>query len=133
MWPDPGARPDQQSATAWCSRRCSSPPGTGVDDGEQGIASGIASIGAAVGLTLLVLVANSGTGLLAGEALRTATVDGLRTAALVIAAGIAPTALIAVELRPAPGRLTDLPCHADMRRDRALIKSRDVDGSTGSE
>ena len=64
--------------------------GTGVADGEQGVASGIAStstsIGAAVGLALLVLVANSGTDGLAGEALRIATADGLSTAVLVVAA-----------------------------------------------
>src|SRR5262245_47042731 len=50
--------------------------GTGVPDAEQGVASGIAStstsIGAAVGLAILVLVANSGTGGLAGEPLRVA-------------------------------------------------------------
>ena len=65
--------------------------GTGVADREQGVASGIAStstsIGAAVGLALLVLVANSGTDGLAGEALRIATADGLSTAVLVVAAG----------------------------------------------
>jgi MFS family permease len=78
--------------------------GTGVDDSEQGVASGIAStsssIGAAVGLALLVLVAASGTGGLAGERLRVATADGLSTAVLVIAAGIAAMALVALNLRP---------------------------------
>lgn len=78
--------------------------GTGVDDGQQGVASGIAStstsIGAAVGLALLVLIAASGTGGLAGEPLRVATADGLSTAVLVIAAGIAVTALVALNLRP---------------------------------
>ena len=48
---------------------------------QQGVASGIAStstsVGAAVGLALLVLVANSGTDGRTGEALRTATADGL--------------------------------------------------------
>jgi EmrB/QacA subfamily drug resistance transporter len=88
--------------------------GTGVDDGEQGVASGIAStatsIGAAVGLALLVLVAASGTDGLAGEALRTAIADGLSTAVLVIAAAIAATALVALTLRPASGRLAEPPC-----------------------
>jgi len=88
--------------------------GTGVSDGEQGIASGIAStstsIGAAVGLALLVLVANSGTDGLAGEALRTATAEGLRTAVLVIAAGIAATGLVALNLRQVPERLAESPC-----------------------
>jgi hypothetical protein len=87
---------------------------TGVDGGEQGVASGIAStstsIGAAVGLALLVLVATSGTDGLRGEALRAATADGLSTAVLVIAAGIAATALVALNLRPVPGRLPEPPC-----------------------
>jgi EmrB/QacA subfamily drug resistance transporter len=88
--------------------------GTGVDDAEQGIASGIAStstsIGAAVGLALLVLVAASGTDGLAGEALRVATADGLSTALLVIAAGIAATAVVALNLRPVSGRAPEPPC-----------------------
>jgi MFS family permease len=80
--------------------------GTGVADREQGVASGIAStstsIGAAVGLALLVLVANAGTDGLTGDALRTATADGLRIAVLVVAGGIALTALVALNLRPGP-------------------------------
>jgi MFS family permease len=79
--------------------------GTGVDDREQGVASGIASastsVGGAVGLALLVLVATTGTDGLAGEALRRATADGLRTAVLVIAAAIGLTALVTLNLRPA--------------------------------
>jgi MFS family permease len=79
--------------------------GTGVADREQGVASSVAStstsIGAAVGLALLVLVANAGTDGLAGESLRVATADGLRSAVLVIAGGIAATALVALNLRPA--------------------------------
>jgi EmrB/QacA subfamily drug resistance transporter len=88
--------------------------GTGVADGEQGIASGIAStstsIGAAVGLALLVLVANSGTNGLAGEELRIATADGLSAAVLVVAAGIAVTALVALNLRPDSRTRAELPC-----------------------
>ena len=80
---------------------------TGVDDSEQGVASGIAStstsIGAAVGLALLVLVASAGTEGLAGEALQTAAADGLSTAVLVIAVVIGATALVALNLRPASG------------------------------
>jgi EmrB/QacA subfamily drug resistance transporter len=87
--------------------------GTGVADDEQGIASGIAatstSMGAAVGLALLVLVANSGTEGLEDEALRIANADGLSAAVLVVAGGIAATALVAVNLRPEPGR-SELPC-----------------------
>jgi EmrB/QacA subfamily drug resistance transporter len=88
--------------------------GTGVADGEQGVASAIAttstSVGAAVGLAVLVIVANAGTDGLAGEALRTATADGLASAVLVVAAGIAVTALVALNLRPAPGPRGQTPC-----------------------
>jgi hypothetical protein len=91
--------------------------GTGVADREQGFASGIAatstSIGAAVGLALLVLVANSGTGGLTGEALRIATADGLSTAVLVVAAGIAAVALVSVNalnLRPSSTTRAISPC-----------------------
>jgi MFS family permease len=88
--------------------------GTGVDDREQGIASGIVStstsIGAAVGLALLVLVATSGTDGLAGESLRVATADGLSTAVLVIGAAIAATALVALNLRPVSSARSDPPC-----------------------
>jgi MFS family permease len=88
--------------------------GTGVDDREQGVASGIAStstsVGAAVGLALLVLLAASGTDGLVGEPLRIATADGLSTAVLVIAAAIGVTALVALNLRPAVGPPAELPC-----------------------
>jgi predicted MFS family arabinose efflux permease len=80
--------------------------GTGVPDHEQGVASAIAStstsVGAAVGLAVLVLVANAGTDGQAGEDLRTATADGLGTAVLVIAAGISATALLARALHATP-------------------------------
>jgi MFS family permease len=88
--------------------------GTGVPDTEQGVASGIAStstsIGAAVGLALLVLVANSGTGGLAGEPLRIATADGLSAAVLVVAAAIAVTALVALNLGPRQDTGAEPPC-----------------------
>jgi EmrB/QacA subfamily drug resistance transporter len=87
---------------------------TGVSDREQGVASGIAStsssVGAAVGLALLVLVANSGTDGVAGERLRIATADGLSTAVLVVGAGIAATALVALNLRPGPIARAEVPC-----------------------
>lgn len=79
---------------------------TGVPDSEQGIASAIAStgsgIGAAVGLAILVLVANSGLDGLAGDELRIATADGISTALFAAAAGIAVTVLVALTLRPCP-------------------------------
>ncbi|MFI9778663.1 MFS transporter [Streptomyces sp. NPDC051956] len=72
----------------------------GVDPMEQGIASGIASttqqIGGAVGLAILVAIANSKLDGLGGETLRTATNDGLRTAVFIAAAGIALTALVSL-------------------------------------
>lgn len=88
--------------------------GTGVSDRDQGISSGIAStgagIGAALGLAVLVLVANSGTEGLDGEALRIATADGLSTAVLVVAAGIALTVLVALPLTIGRGAPTNVPC-----------------------
>ena len=76
---------------------------TGVSDREQGIASGIVStgagIGAAVGLAVLVLVANAGTAGLLGEGLRIATAEGIRDAIFVIAGGIAATLVITLGLR----------------------------------
>src|SRR5262249_9188609 len=75
---------------------------TGVSDQEQGVASSIAStgsgVGAAIGLAILVLVANSGTDGLTGEALRVATAEGLSAAVLVVAAGIALTVPVALNL-----------------------------------
>ena len=75
---------------------------TGVADREQGVAAAIAStatgVGAAVGLALLVLVANAGTADLAGEPLHTATADGLRDAVLAVAAGIAAMVGVAMTL-----------------------------------
>jgi MFS family permease len=75
---------------------------TGVSDQDQGVASGIAStgsgVGAAIGLAMLVLVANSGTDGLTGEELRVATATGLRAAVLVVAAGIAVTMFVALSL-----------------------------------
>jgi predicted MFS family arabinose efflux permease len=67
---------------------------TGVPDADQGVASGIAStssgIGAAVGLAVLVLVAN-GAGGHAAEAAAGLTAQGIGTALLVVAAGILAT------------------------------------------
>jgi MFS family permease len=88
--------------------------GTGVDDREQGVASGLAStstsVGAAVGLALLVLVATSGTSGRTGDALTTATAHGLSRAVLVIAGGIALTAVIALSLRGPSQRRAGPPC-----------------------
>jgi MFS family permease len=76
---------------------------TGVNDREQGVAAAIVStasgIGAAVGLALLVVVANAGTDGLVGEGLRIATAEGLRNAVLTIAGGIVVMLLIAAAVR----------------------------------
>jgi MFS family permease len=73
---------------------------TGVPDREQGVASGIVStgqgIGAAVGLAILVLVANGFTPHLVGEDLRVATAQGIARSAYAIAGGIALTLLIVI-------------------------------------
>jgi hypothetical protein len=105
--------------------------GTGVDDREQGVASSVAStstsIGAAVGLALLVLVANSGTDGLEGEPLRVATAEGLRSAVLVVAAGIAAIALVALNLRPGPSASEAAsPCP------RTLLSAARVRGGRGA-
>ncbi|MFG2819421.1 MFS transporter [Kitasatospora sp. NPDC048365] len=79
---------------------------TGVHPYEQGIASGIVStgqqVGSAVGLAVLVAVANAGTAGLSGEELRSATTDGLRTAVLVATAGIAVLVLVALSFERTP-------------------------------
>ena len=82
--------------------------GTGVPDREQGIASGIAStasgIGAAIGLAVLVLVANAGIRGLTGEDLRAATAQGLSAAVLAVATGIAVMAIVAWNMAPTQRR-----------------------------
>jgi MFS family permease len=79
---------------------------SGVTDREQGVASGIVStgsgVGAAVGLAVLVLIANAEVGGLAGEELRIATASGIRAAVFSIAGGIVATLLVTLALRGAP-------------------------------
>ncbi|WFB10843.1 MFS transporter [Streptomyces sp. LX-29] len=81
---------------------------SGVAPGDQGVASGLASttlqVGGAVGLAILVAVANSGLSGHAGEALRHAQLDGIRTAVYVIAAGICLGVLMVLALRKIPGK-----------------------------
>jgi MFS family permease len=76
---------------------------TGVPDRQQGAASGIVTtgsgVGAAVGLAVLVLIANADTRGLDGEALRIAAGAGIRTAMFAVAAGIVLTVLIALSIR----------------------------------
>ncbi|MFD7639244.1 MFS transporter [Kitasatospora sp. NPDC059795] len=79
---------------------------TGVASEDQGIASGVAStgqqVGAAVGLAVLVAIANSGHEGLTGEALRVATSDGVRTAMWATVAGIVLILLVVTNFRRAP-------------------------------
>lgn len=77
--------------------------GMGVPDRQQGVASGIVStgagVGAAVGLAVLVLIANAGTGGLGGEELRIAAAQGIARSAYAIAGGIGLALLIVVGFR----------------------------------
>jgi MFS family permease len=72
---------------------------TGVEAHEQGVASGVVStgqqVGAAVGLALLVAVANA----------HSTTVDGLRTSVFAAAAGMAVTVVITLAFTRAPERV----------------------------
>src|SRR5581483_9866803 len=79
--------------------------GSGVDDRDQGIASAIAStasgIGAALGLALLVLIANAATAGLAGDALRVAQAAGIRMVVLTIAGAVVATLVFVLGALPA--------------------------------
>jgi MFS family permease len=76
---------------------------TGVSDRQQGVASGVVStgqgVGAAVGLAVLVLVANFAAKGLGGEQLHIATAHGIAHAADAIAGGIVLTLVIVVVFR----------------------------------
>jgi len=79
--------------------------GSGVDDRDQGIASGTAStasgIGAALGLALLVLIANAATKGLKSEELRVAQAAGIRMVVLTIAGAVVATLVFALVALPA--------------------------------
>lgn len=78
----------------------------GVDHGEQGVASGMASttlnVGNAVGLAILIAAANAGTSGLAGEPLRAAMTAGVRLAFLLAAGGILAGLAVALALPRRP-------------------------------
>jgi EmrB/QacA subfamily drug resistance transporter len=78
----------------------------GVHHDEQGVASGMASttlnVGNAVGLAILIAIANAGLHGLAGDQLRLATVDGIRLAFYFTAAGILFGLLVVVTLPRKP-------------------------------
>ena len=77
---------------------------TGVEPHRQGVASAIVStgsgVGAAVGLALLVLLADPGTEPVGAEALRIATAHGIHTAVYAIAATIAATFVVVLAAYP---------------------------------
>ncbi|MFD0205769.1 MULTISPECIES: MFS transporter [Saccharothrix] len=74
----------------------------GVAPQEQGVASGMAStalnLGNAIGLAVLIAIANAGLGDVAGDALRTATADGGSVAVLGTAVGMVVGLLLAFAL-----------------------------------
>ncbi|MEO8805748.1 MAG: MFS transporter [Burkholderiaceae bacterium] len=78
----------------------------GVPSHQQGVASGIVStasgVGAAVGLAVMVLIANRASVGLVGEELREARAAGIADAAFTIAAGIALNLLIVLAWRIRP-------------------------------
>lgn len=75
---------------------------TGVAPNEQGIANGMASttlnIGNAIGLAILTVIADAGTGGKAGDALKEATADGEFVVVLLTAAGMLLGLLITLSL-----------------------------------
>ncbi|MFI9100595.1 MFS transporter [Streptomyces fildesensis] len=86
----------------------------GVAPGDQGVASGLASttlqVGGAVGLAVLVAVADTGRhGGLTGDALRLALLGDIRTAVYVIAAGICLGTVVLLAFRRVPAPLTPAP------------------------
>lgn len=89
--------------------------GAGVDPAEQGVASALAStaqqIGAAVGLAVILVIANSGLDLSAGAPAPSDAdvVDGLRTAGWVTAAAALLGALAALNLKKAPAQQPAVP------------------------
>jgi MFS family permease len=97
--------------------------GMGIPDRQQGVASGIVAtgsgVGAAVGLAVLVLIANAGTGGLADEELRIAAAQGIARSAFAIAGGIVLTLLIVI------GSRTDKP--AAEAGDSHIISNGDRD------
>jgi MFS family permease len=114
---------------------------TGVSDREQGVASGIVStasgVGAAVGLAVLVLVANAGTHRLPGEELQVATADGIRAAVFTIAGGIVVTLLVTLVLRDSAhhdktSRPQDRPARPDADRLPPALPSPDTTSGAGS-
>lgn len=81
--------------------------GSGVAHDQQGVASGMASttlnVGNAIGMAVLIAIANSQIGELSGDALKIAVADGIQVAFRLAAAGIVVSLLAAIVL-PAKAR-----------------------------
>lgn len=79
---------------------------SGVHHDQQGIASGMASttlnVGNAIGLAILIAIANRHLAGLSGDALQTAVTDGMRTALWIATAGIAATIVVTFAFRSRP-------------------------------
>ncbi|MGM1064494.1 MFS transporter [Saccharothrix sp. Mg75] len=92
---------------------------SGVAPEEQGVASGMASttlnLGNAVGLAVLIAIANAGVGDREGDLLRSATADGGYVAVLVTAAGM----LVGLLLTLALPRAVRTPAPADVPEPRS--------------
>lgn len=77
---------------------------SGVHHDEQGVASGTASttlnVGNAIGLAVLIAIANRHVGGLSGTALKSAVTDGMQVAVWLAAAGIALSIVIALVSQP---------------------------------
>jgi hypothetical protein len=78
---------------------------SGVSHDEQGVASGMAStmlnVGNAIGMAVLIAIANRHVGGLTGDALKVAVADGIQVAFWLAAAGIVFSLLAAMVL---PGK-----------------------------
>lgn len=79
---------------------------SGVSHDEQGVASGMAStmlnVGNAIGMAVLIAIANRHVGGLTGGALKIAVADGIRVAFWLAAAGIVFSLLAAMVLLGKP-------------------------------
>ncbi|MCX5407850.1 MFS transporter [Streptomyces sp. NBC_00335] len=102
---------------------------SGVAPHEQGIASGMASttqqIGGAVGLAILIAIANAHIDGLAGDALKTSMADGTQTAVYIAAAGILLGALISLALPGKPAAAPQPPVQGtpDQRGEEHTVSS----------
>ncbi|XVQ06962.1 MFS transporter [Spirillospora sp. CA-255316] len=100
---------------------------SGIEAGEQGVASGMAStaqqVGGAVGLAVIVALTNSGLDGLTGDPLRRELAGGIQTATYVAAAAILLGALAALALKK-PSRQPE-PHRAPLAPEPVLVNTED--------